>query len=101
MSWVVAALALLVILLGPAVAGERAGGCLSKEERRAAMASGQLTKVATVIRTVKGRSHREVIRVRLCRSPKGLVYVLTLLGRDGKVTRATVDATSGLVVGAR
>ena len=96
-----ATLALLMILLAPARADEKAGACLSKEERRAAMAGGQLTKVATVIRTVKGRSNREVIQVRLCRSPKGLVYMLTLLGRDGKVTRATVDATSGLVVGAR
>ena len=101
MSRVLAALWLLVILLGPARADQQVGACLSKDERRAAMASGQLTKVATVMRTVKGRSNRDVIRVVLCRSPKGLVYVLTLLGRDGKVTRTTVDATSGLVVGAR
>jgi uncharacterized membrane protein YkoI len=102
MSRILAALTLLLTLLGPARADEQAAGaCLSKEERRAATTSGQLIKVATVIKTVKGRGHREVIRVRLCHSPKGLVYVLTLLGRDGKVTRATVDATSGLVVGAR
>lgn len=96
-----AALPLLLILLGSVRADEQAGACLSKEERRAAAATGQLINVASVIRMVKGRGHREVIRVRLCRSPKGLVYMLTLLGRDGKVTRATVDATSGLVVGAR
>ena len=96
-----AALPLLLILLAPAGADEQVGACLSKEERRAVASSGQLTNVASVLRTVKARGHREVIRVRLCRSPKGLVYVLTLLGRDGKVTRATVDATSGLVVGAR
>jgi uncharacterized membrane protein YkoI len=30
-----------------------------------------------------------------------LVYVLTVLGRDGKVTRATVDADSGTVIGGR
>lgn len=101
MSRILAALTLLVILLGPAHADEQVGACLTKEERRAATTSGQLVKVASVIQAVKGRGHREVIRVRLCRSPKGLVYVLTLLGRDGKVTRATVDATSGLVVGAR
>lgn len=101
MSRILAALTLLVILLGPARADEQVGACLTKEERRAATTSGQLVKVASVIQAVKGRGHREVIRVRLCRSPKGLVYVLTLLGRDGKVTRATVDATSGLVVGAR
>ena len=101
MSRLFAGLALLLIVLGPAVADEQVGACLSKEERHAAMTGGHLTKVATVIRTVKGRSNRDVIRVRLCHSPKGLVYVLTLLGRDGKVTRTTVDATSGVVVGAR
>jgi hypothetical protein len=95
-----AALPLLLILLGPGRADEQ-GACLSKEERRTAAADSQLINVASVIRTVKARGHRDVIRVRLCHSPKGLVYVLTLLGRDGKVTRATVDATSGLVVGAR
>ena len=95
------ALSLLAVLSGAARADAQIGACLTKEERRAALDGGQLMKVGTVIHAVKGRSNREVIRVRLCRSPKGLVYVLTLLGRDGKVTRATVDATSGVVVGAR
>jgi uncharacterized membrane protein YkoI len=31
--------------------------------------------------------------------PDGLVYVLTLLSRNGKVTRATVDAANGTIVG--
>ena len=96
-----AVLPLLLILLGPVYADEQKGACLSKEERRAAAAGSQLINVAAAIKTVKGRSSRDVIRVSLCHSPKGLVYVLTLLGRDGKVTRASVDATSGLVVSAR
>jgi uncharacterized membrane protein YkoI len=101
MFGLLAALPLLLILLGPSRADERVGACLSKDERRTAAAGSQLINVASVISTAKARGHRDVIRVRLCHSPKGLVYVLTLLGRDGKVTRATVDATSGLVVGAR
>jgi uncharacterized membrane protein YkoI len=101
MLMILAAVLLLLTLLTPARADQQAGSCLSREERRAALASSQTVGLATVIRSVKGRSNREVIRVRLCRSPKGLVYVLTLLARDGKVTRATVDATSGTVVGAR
>ena len=33
---------------------------------------------------------------RLCRlEPKGLVYVLTVLARNGKVTQARVDAADG------
>jgi len=37
----------------------------------------------------------------LCRKPNGLVYVLTALARDGKVSRATVDTASGKVLDAR
>jgi uncharacterized membrane protein YkoI len=39
-----------------------------------------------------------VVRARLCESQNGLVYMLTVLARDGKVTRVTVDATSGSVL---
>jgi uncharacterized membrane protein YkoI len=42
-----------------------------------------------------------VVRARLCREETGLVYLLTLLARDGKVTHTAVDATSGKVVDAR
>lgn len=93
---------LLLVALPPAGrADEQAPVCLTREERRQAIASGQLVKLSAAIRSVKGRAGRDVIRARLCRGPNGLVYVLTLLGRDGKVTRATVDATDGAVVGAR
>jgi hypothetical protein len=41
------------------------------------------------------RKHSEVVRVRLCQRDEKLVYVLTLLGRSGKVVNVTVDAVSG------
>ena len=37
----------------------------------------------------------EVVRARLCDHGKGLVYVLTVLARDGKVGTASMDAASG------
>jgi uncharacterized membrane protein YkoI len=37
----------------------------------------------------------EVVRARLCRQERGLVYVLTVLAQDGKVTQARVDAADG------
>jgi hypothetical protein len=38
----------------------------------------------------------EVVGARLCRQePKGLVYVLTVLARNGKVTQARIDAADG------
>jgi uncharacterized membrane protein YkoI len=98
--------AMLTILSAPAMA--RAGedhACLSKAEQRAALLSGQAVTLATAIRSargsVRGRGSQEVVKARLCREQNGLVYRLTLLTRDGKVTHTAVDATSGKVVGAR
>ena len=79
--------------------------CLGKAEQRAAIAQGQAVTLGAAIRSargsVRGRGAREVVRARLCREPNGLVYVLTVLARNGKVTHTTVDATSGRVVDAR
>ena len=75
--------------------------CLTKAEQRAAVASLQAVPLAQAIRTVNAYRHAAVVRARLCRTPKGLAYVLTLLARNGKVTRATVDATSGAVITGR
>jgi uncharacterized membrane protein YkoI len=98
--------AMLTILSAPAVArASEDHVCLSKTEQRAALSSGQAVTLATAIRSargsVRGRGSREVVKARLCREQNGLVYRLTLLTRDGKVTHTAVDATSGKVVGAR
>ena len=53
------------------------------------------------MKSVRGRGTREVVRARLCRQEGKLVYLLTLLARDGKVTHMAVDATSGKVVEVR
>jgi uncharacterized membrane protein YkoI len=75
--------------------------CLSKEQQRAELASGQVVKLEVALRSVQGRRSGDVIRARLCRSPKGLLYVLTVLPGDGKVTRVTIDATNGTLIGRR
>ena len=95
----------LTVLALPASAGEEARVCLSKTEQRAAIFSGQAVTLAQAIRSARGsvRGHgaREVVNAKLCREEKkGLVYLLTVLSRDGKVTHTTVDATSGKVVDA-
>ena len=98
--------AMLTGLSAPALAapdGDRV--CLSKAEQRAALSSGQTVTLAAAIRSargsVRGRGSREVVKARLCREQNGLVYLLTLLTRDGKVTHTAVDATSGKVVDLR
>jgi uncharacterized membrane protein YkoI len=40
-----------------------------------------------------------VVNARLCKGPKGLVYLLTVVARDGKVLRVAIDAQTGKPVG--
>jgi hypothetical protein len=79
--------ALTMLLLAPARAAEVAHACLDQKERRAEIESGRVVRLGTLV------------RARLCRSNDGLVYVLTVLARDGKVARLTVDAVKGTLVG--
>jgi hypothetical protein len=74
--------------------------CLSGDELRAASLNGKTMPLAAVIQTLH-RASKDVIKAQLCQESDRLVYRLTLLGRDGKVKRAVVDATSGAVVGER
>lgn len=98
-----AAPVLLALAAAPAVADE--AGCLTQSEQRAAIATGQAVTLATAIRaarvSVRGRTGKEVVKARLCREEGALRYVLTVLAKDGKVTRTSVDASSGKVVDAR
>ena len=101
----VAIVASLAVLSGtpPAAADEVA--CMSRREQRLAIANGRAVTLAAAMRaahvTVRGRSGLEVVKVRVCRDPEGLRYLLTVLSRDGKVTHLAVDATSGKLVDAR
>jgi len=90
---------ILVVMPGAGFAADQSH-CLSAAEERAALASGKAVPFTTVIRTLH-RAPKEVIGAKLCQESDRLIYLLTLLGRDGKVKRATVDAGSGQVVGER
>jgi uncharacterized membrane protein YkoI len=92
-----------LLATGPAGAAdspERA--CLDKAEQRAAVAARLAVPLAEVVKTRHVQAqHSELVRARLCRRDGRLVYVLTLLGRSGKVVQTTVDAASGEVIGGR
>jgi len=47
------------------------------------------------MRVAKARIAGDVLNARLCRQDRGLVYMLTVLARDGKVRQARVDASDG------
>lgn len=103
---ILAMAAALTAVSAPALAvADEQRACLSKAEQRAALSGGQTVTLAVAIRSARGsvRGHgtREVVRARLCREQNGLVYLLTVLTRDGKVTHTAVDATSGKVVEVR
>ena len=77
-------------------AGAGRNACLNRTEQRAAVASHKAVPLAAAIKSLRERGHRgEVVRAELCNRGERLVYVLTLLARNGKVTRATVDAANG------
>jgi uncharacterized membrane protein YkoI len=104
-----AVVALIVIALAPAradelgrpshVAAEGQQACLNQKEWRAEVETGRVVHLATAMRAAKSHMPGTVVRARLCRGQDGLVYVLTVLARDGKVARLTVDAVKGTLVG--
>jgi uncharacterized membrane protein YkoI len=75
--------------------------CLDQKERRAESDAGRLVRLGAAIKVARSRMPGTVVRARLCRANDSLVYVLTVLARDGKVGRLTVDAVKGTVVGNR
>lgn len=75
--------------------------CLSKAEQRAAVASRKAIPLAKALKARARVRHGDLVRAQLCQDGDRLVYVLTLLGRSGKVITATVDAASGEPVSAR
>jgi hypothetical protein len=83
--------------LTPASAAE-SPRCLSRDQQRTAIAEGKAVSLATALKTLRHRVPGEVIGARLCQEPGRMVYKLTVLARDGKVKRATIDAANGTLV---
>ena len=97
----VSRLTILVLLAGLLAVPARAAdtpsynSCLTKAEQRAAVAANKAISLAQAIKFLRQhRQYSEVVRARLCRQDQKLVYVLTLLGRSGKVVTATIDAVN-------
>ena len=87
---------------GPEPAGRIAAppgqGCFSRQEQRMAVHQGRAIRLGVALRSIHARDGDELLHAELCRNSSGLVYVLTLLSRNGKVSRAVVDARTGAVV---
>jgi uncharacterized membrane protein YkoI len=90
------------LLLSPALAEAAAvqerPRCLTRAEQRAAIQAGEAIPLAAVRRILRQRMVGELVRARLCHESNRLIYLLTVLSRDGKVRRVSVDATNGTVI---
>lgn len=75
--------------------------CLDQKQRRAEVEGGKLVPLATAMRAARNKMPGTVVRARLCRGGEGLVYLLTVLARDGRVRRVAVDAVKGVAIGER
>ena len=83
----------------PAKAEAETVHCLDQKERKAESDTNHLVRLSAAMRVARTQMPGTVVRARLCRGDEGLVYVLTVLARDGKVARLTVDAVKGTLVG--
>ena len=96
-------LAVIALLRLPAMAEVAAvperPHCLSRAEQRAAIQAREAIPLAVARRMLHQRKAGELVRARLCKDAGRLIYLLTVLSRDGKVRRVTVDATNGTVIG--
>jgi uncharacterized membrane protein YkoI len=98
-------LMLVGLALAPTVTGAAAasvgaeGRCLSRAEQRAEIAEHKLMRLSTAMKEVKRRIGGDVVGARLCQQGNELVYVLTVLTRNGKVARERVDAVTGAMLG--
>jgi uncharacterized membrane protein YkoI len=75
-----------------------AKSCLSESEIREEVAAKRVIAQVAALRAARAAGGGEVVRARLCRGEKGLVYAITSLKRDGKVLRIEVDAVTGRLV---
>ncbi|HEY2137138.1 MAG TPA: hypothetical protein VGH49_14700 [Xanthobacteraceae bacterium] len=98
MIWV-GALLVAAVWLGAGARASAADRCLSPNEQKAKTAAHAVVPLSRAMRAVK--QHGEIIHARLCERGGRLVYLLTVLGLDGKVGQAEVDAGNGAVIGLR
>ena len=84
----------------PTAAAADHAACLSPDERRSVITAQKAVPLARAMRVVKSKVSGDVVKARLCRAENGLVFVLTVLAHNGKVTQARVDAADGHWLGA-
>jgi len=77
-----------------------AQACLTRQQIRAAVQSGQAIPLSELIATIQATVAGQVLpQPQLCRSGSGLVYLVNILTGNGQVQQLTIDAGSGTILG--
>ena len=83
------------LFLVPARADGSTSTCLSDAELRDLVNSGQIVPQIYAFRTARTQTGGEVVRASLCPKEAGLVYMITTLSKDGKLSRIDISAVTG------
>lgn len=75
--------------------GYARGTCLSFSEGRRVLQSSNAISLGSAVQVARNSTPGEIVDYKICQAPSGYSYVLTILGGNGKVSRAWVDALSG------
>lgn len=88
-------------LIAPASGAAQKPQCFSNAQQRAAVADKRAIPLARARESLGGTGSGDTIQARLCQGQNSLVYMLTLLPRNGKVQHVTIDAATGAILSRR
>jgi uncharacterized membrane protein YkoI len=92
---------MILFVVGAGIAPAMASSCLQMEETRHVVAQKDLVSLQEIVRSVRSAHDAELISARLCETNGNMVYMIALLGKNGRVMRMTVDARSGEIINQR
>jgi uncharacterized membrane protein YkoI len=75
--------------------------CFSAAESQALVLEHGLVPASRAVSAARHVANGDLLAARLCETTAGHVYMLTLLGRDGRMQRVLVDAKSADVLAPR
>ncbi len=75
--------------------------CVSLSEARPLVKAGTIVPLLSALGAARRAVKGEMIDGNLCGDPGNYRYVVTFLGTDGRVIRATINAKTGEVVGVK
>ncbi len=94
-------LAMMLAFAGTGVHAEGTGAsrsCLTAPEVRELVDKAEVVPAARAIHAARTARPGEVVKVRLCRQDGSLLYLVTILAKDGKIRILEVDGRSGTLI---